>query len=473
MKSIAPWFCLAAMTNVSLVFADVGIDAYRLGEYDKAADLLVDSKNKDPIIDYYLGKMRLYGYGELKNNKLAIEHLQSAAEKGLLSAQKIMGSYELLVNSDYEKALYWFKKAAKTDDTSALMYCAAAYYYGFGTRVNRDIARQYYIPAAKNGNSIAQYSVARNFLKSRHNVNKKLGMIWLNKSLAQNNPEAQILMAAQYMHGNMVNKDLNKARELINLSIDQHYIPAYFALGELEYLENNYTGAQKAYVTAANANYIPAILKLSELYANEKTVLFSQHEAFLWTLKAAQLGSKKACLALAKMYKEGKGIDPDEALAETWQKKAKLSHKKSIDATKLAVVRWLTNRKFSKFSETNYDLRGILSSWHNPKNIVQNDYNQSPQFRGTNKDEIYKPNFELADPNNISIAEYYNILLTNKVLDNSAWQPPTYLVPIADKLTVENEILREQQHASLGFDYLLQLAMATDGKIDYQKERKN
>ena len=117
MKSIVPWFCLAAMTNANLVFADAGLDAYRLGDYDKAADLLIESKSKDPVVDYYLGKMRLYGYGELKNNKLAIEHLQKAADKGLLSAQKIMARYELLETGNFEKALYWFKKAAATDDT--------------------------------------------------------------------------------------------------------------------------------------------------------------------------------------------------------------------------------------------------------------------------------------------------------------------------------------------------------------------
>ena len=420
MKSIVPWFCLAAMTNANFVFADAGLDAYRLGDYDKAAELLVESKSNDPVVDYYLGKMRLYGYGELKNDKLAIEHLQKAAEKGLLSAQKIMARYELLETSNFEKALYWFKKAAATDDTSALMYCAAAYYYGLGTKVNRDVARKYYIAAAKNGDSIAQYSVARNFLKSKHSTNKKLGMIWLNKSVEKHNPEAQLLLADQYMYGKMVDKDLVRARDLINLSVDQHYLPAYYKLGELEYLEKNYDKAQKAYAKAASGNYIPAIIKLSELYANEKTNLFSEHEAFLWMLKAAQLGSKKACLALAEKYKKGLGTDPDDELAESWKKNAKIAGKKNVDTAKLAAIQWLTNRKASKFTETHYDLHGILSSWHNTHNTAQNNYNQSPQFRNTSKQELYKPKFELVHPNQISIAEYYNILVANKNLENKS-----------------------------------------------------
>ncbi len=470
MKSIVPWFCLAAITNASLAFADQGLDAYRIGNYNKAADLLVNSTSKDPIVDYYLGKMRLYGYGELKNNKLAIRHLEKAAERGLLSAQKIMARYELLETGNLEKALYWFKKAAATDDTSALMYCASAYYFGVGTKVNRDVARKYYIAAAKNGNSIAQYSVARNFLKSHHSVNKKLGMIWLNKSLEQHNPEAQLLMAKQYMHGSMVEKDLGKARELINLAIEQRYLPASYAMGELEYLEKNYKQAHEWYSKASSADYVPAVLQLAKLYGDEKGEFFNQHESFLLTLKAAQLGSKKACLALADMYAKGIGTDADATLVESWKKKAKLINKSAKDKAQIEAVLWLTNRKANKFSETGYNLRGILKTWHNTHDLAENNYNQPPQFRNISKDEIYKPNFELVSPNQISIAEYYNILLAGKDLENSKWQPPTYLIPTAKNITENNKILREQQRASLGFDYLLQIVMSADGEIDYKKE---
>lgn len=149
MKSILPWFCLVAMANASFAHADNGLDAYLLGDYSKAADLFVENKSKDPVVDFYLGRMQLYGYGELKNNYLAIQHIQKAAEKGLLIAQNIMARYELIERNNPEQALYWFKKAAALEDKPALMYCAAAYYFGFGTGINRDIARKYYIEAAK------------------------------------------------------------------------------------------------------------------------------------------------------------------------------------------------------------------------------------------------------------------------------------------------------------------------------------
>lgn len=467
MKSMMPWFCLAAMTNTTFVFADKGLDAYRMGDYSKAADLLLNSTNKDPIINFYLGKLRLYGYGELKNNHLAIEYLQKAGETGLLDAQNVMARYELLENKNLEKALYWFKKAAVTEDNAALMYCAAAYYFGVGTNINRDLARKYYISAAKNGDSIAQYTIAKYFLSTNNLANKKLGMIWLNKSLQQQNPEAMLMMSKLYANGTIVQKDLQKSRELINSAIEKHYLPAYYALGDLDYLEKNYTGAQKAYEKAADAEYVPAMVRLSKLYGDEKNEMHNQHEAFLWMLKAAQLGSTEACTALSEIYKKGIGIDVDEKLAESWAKKAKIVDKNK--AQKEAVL-WLTDRKMTQFSETDYKLKGIFTSWHNINNLSENNYNQPPQFRNIYKDEIYKPNFKLVDPNQISIAEYYNILLSGKSVENGAWEPPTYLIPDVKNVTEDNKVLREQQRASLGFDYLLQLETSEDGKINYKKE---
>ena len=46
------------------------------------------------------------------------------------------------------------------------MYCAAAYMFGLGTKKNPDTARRYFIDAAKNGNAIAQYTLALIFLKA-------------------------------------------------------------------------------------------------------------------------------------------------------------------------------------------------------------------------------------------------------------------------------------------------------------------
>ena len=92
MKSFVPWFYLVAATGSQLAYAADGLDAYRQGNYPLAAQALISQSGKDPVADYYLGRMRLYGYGQLKNNSLALRYFSQAAEKGILAAQQLLGS---------------------------------------------------------------------------------------------------------------------------------------------------------------------------------------------------------------------------------------------------------------------------------------------------------------------------------------------------------------------------------------------
>ncbi len=113
------------------------------------------------------------------------------------------------------------------------MYCAAAYLFGLGTKKNEDSAKRYYIPAAKSGNSIAQYTLAENFLNGRHAENKKLGLLWLMKAVDQKKSAAQTKLGELYANGTLVAADPIKAKELLNLAVDQGYIPAVYQMGEL------------------------------------------------------------------------------------------------------------------------------------------------------------------------------------------------------------------------------------------------
>ena len=167
MKSFAPWFYLIAATGSQIGYAVNGLEAYRQGNYPLAAQTLMSESGKDPVADYYLGRMRLYGYGQLRNNALALRYFNQAAEKGILPAQQLLARYNLLIAKDPEKALYWCKKSASAGDIQAQMYCAAAYLFGVGTKKNDNTARRYYIDAAKNGNAIAQFTLGEHFLASR------------------------------------------------------------------------------------------------------------------------------------------------------------------------------------------------------------------------------------------------------------------------------------------------------------------
>ncbi len=74
------------------MFAADGVDAYRQGLYAKAVEPLTSDSKKDPIVDYYIARMRLLWLRELKNNTSALHYFKQAANKGLLSAQNMIGT---------------------------------------------------------------------------------------------------------------------------------------------------------------------------------------------------------------------------------------------------------------------------------------------------------------------------------------------------------------------------------------------
>ena len=410
MKSLIPFFCLVATAGANAAHAGEGLDAYRQGHYIKASEQLAIDPNKDPIIDYYMGQMRLYGYGLLKNNSSAMRSFQHAAEKGFLPAQHIMALYALLQLKNPEQAFYWFKKSADANDTQAQMYCAAAYLFGVGVKKNQDLAQRYYIAAARSGDSIAQCAIAENFLDSRQAANKKLGLIWLNKSLAQNNPEAQLRLGIMYANGTLVPVDLVKAKELIDLAIAQGYLPAVYQMGVLAQKQNDWEQAKEWYTKAALVHYHPAEVALGQLYTQEKCPFHNAHLGFLWVLKAAQNGFSEAQLAIATMYKNGQGVEVDENLAKEWQRKAAESAKDTVISAQAKAAQWLSMGKADTFAASGYHLKGIFSDWQNPDALKENNYNQAPQMDAITRAALYKPNFVMTSPNDIAISEYYDAL---------------------------------------------------------------
>ncbi len=412
MKSLMPWFCLAAVTaaHVNIAVAMNSVDDYRKGDYIKALQEFSKQTKFDSLEAYYLGQMNLYGYGQLKNNAKALEYFSRAGESGFLPAQKMMALYRLLDRNDPTQAFYWFKKAADLNDVQAQMYTAAAYLFGFGVQKNADKARQYYIGAAKQGNSIAQTTLAEYFLESRQGTNKQMGLIWLNKAVEQHNPKAQLFLGKLYITGNGVPKSLDQATQLIDLSVAQGFPMAMIQKGNMARELKDFNGAKDWYTKAVNLGSYPAEFSLGQLYYDEKNPEHDDKLGYLWTLKAAQHNVVEAQLALAEMYKTGKGALANAVLAKEWQKKASESRSLHPD---IQVAHWLSNGKSTDFKTIGYRLNGIWSDWSNPKALIQNVYNPSPQMIPVTRDTLYKPHFELTTPNDIAISDYYDALVSS------------------------------------------------------------
>lgn len=411
MKSLVPWFCLVAATGSQTLWAEEGLINFRQGNYFVAGKNLMPQVGKDPVADYYMARMRLFGFGELKNDSLALRYFLQSAEKGFLPAQQLMAHYYLIKENNPEKALHWFKKAAAGGDTQAQLYSAAAHLFGYGTKKNIDVARRYFIDAARKGNALAQYELGLEFLSSRDHRNKKLGVIWLNKAAENGNLNALVKLGELYATGIGVAKDVNKAQELLQRAASQNDFNAMLALGNIAKKDNNLELAKSWYDKAAAEGNADAQFALAQLYLDEKGGLYDAKVGFMWMLRAAQNNKADAQAGLAVLYKEGKVVGADSQLAEQWQAQADATRlKEQQTPAQLLVARWLSHGKADNFAASHYNLGGIYNAWQNPMALKENNYNQYPRMDEVTRQSLYKPKFKLANPQDIAISEYFDVL---------------------------------------------------------------
>lgn len=427
MKSLVPWVCLLAATTSQQVVAD-DFSAYRLGNYNKAIEPLISQTGKNAVADYYLGRIYLYGYGQLKNTQLAMRYFVQSARKGYLPAIQLVAKYALLHDKNPEQAVTWFKQAAAAGDVNAQMFVAAAYLYGIGVKKNHDMATRFYIDAAKNGNAIAQFTLAENFIDSRNASNRKLGLIWLNKAVVNGNPQAQTKLGGMYLEGKLVDKDSEKGMGLLNQAAAQGFAPAMVKLGEAALAQNQKEQALKWFEKAGNTDNNTAYLLLAEVYLDTKNSVHDPKTAFMWTLKAAQNDSVAAKRQLAEFYKKGISVDADLELAKQWQDQANQEDKANNPEKALAAAAlWLSNGTTNKLTQTAYQMNGIFSAWSNPAVLSDYAYNQAPKFKTIPRNSIFKPQFELVQPNEVPISSYYDALLSREEgTQSNQWIYPFY-----------------------------------------------
>ena len=428
MKSLVSWVCLFAASASYQAMADTEFNAYRLGNYTNAIEPLMSKAGKDAVADYYLGRMYLYGYGQLKNTDLAMRYFLKSAEKGYLPAVQMMAKYSLMHEQNPEKAVQWYKQAANEGDINAQLFLAAAYLYGMGVKKNTDTASRYYIDAAKNGNAIAQYTLAEHFMSSRHAANNKLGLIWLAKSAANGNPKALTKLGTLYLTGKAVTKESKKGLELLQQAAAQGYVPAMLELGSDALNQGDTAKALTWLNKAADSHDAEAYLQLGRAYLQEKSPLYDPKNGFLWTLKAAQDGLTSAKKDLAALYQKGIGVEVNQSLADEWAKQAADDEKAKTNVPALAqAALWLSNGKTDKFEQTDYQMNGILSAWNNVLALRDNTYNQAPQMQLVTGQDIFKPHFEFTQPNDIAINNYYDSLMSKDYdIPENQWIYPSY-----------------------------------------------
>ncbi|MBZ9556828.1 MULTISPECIES: tetratricopeptide repeat protein [unclassified Modicisalibacter] len=129
-------------------------------------------------------------------------------------------------------------------------------------------------------------------------VDYKKAIYHLKKAWNKGVIDAGYSLSTMYYNGQLVEKDLDKVRELLLKSGKKGYVKSQRTLGQ------SYWGKT-----------------LNDVF--EKDI----ESAIYWLKKAASQGDSQSAASLSAIYKNGDGVDQDESLSFKWRKQAALSEK--------------------------------------------------------------------------------------------------------------------------------------------------
>jgi len=245
---------------------DLGVKAYRNGDYQKAIDQWQDLADGELAeAQYNLGVIHEYGRG---------------------------------VPRDPEKAVFWYALAADQKLPEAVNNLGRMYTLGIGVDKDEAEGFQYYREAANLGLADAAYNVGIGYLTGLGTEkNDRQAVVWFNKAAEKNYLPAQYNLAALYASGRGAQKNRKRAAFWYKKAADQgdgfaRYNYALLLLSGAE--KNNHAIAAGYMAKAAKQGVVPAQNQLGVMYFRGQGVEKDPETALMWFEIAAQLGSEKA-----------------------------------------------------------------------------------------------------------------------------------------------------------------------------------
>ena len=162
---------VCALALQSRADVQMGIDAYRAGDYQAAFDEFERLANEgDPYAQHALGLMYAEGAAVPRDRVAAAKWYAAAAEQGLAPSQHNLAvSYYtgIGVKQNYALAAEWYRKAALQGDARAQNNLGYMYDTGRGVALDPEQAVYWYELAAAAGNVNAQINLANSYRRGR------------------------------------------------------------------------------------------------------------------------------------------------------------------------------------------------------------------------------------------------------------------------------------------------------------------
>lgn len=203
------------------------------------------------------------------------------------------------------------------------------YYEGKGVNKNSKIALKWYKISAEKGNSDGQVDLAFMLLvqsDEQEKPNNSEIISLLNKSVAQNNADAQNLLGRMYQLGIGVEVNNSVALDLFSKAANQNNAEAQ---NNLAAIFNNGIGVARNYKLAFNWYFraidngsVTALYNIATMYETGLGVEKDLTLAFNYYAKAAEKGFSLAQYELGMMYLKGTAVDRNYALAKEWLDKS-------------------------------------------------------------------------------------------------------------------------------------------------------
>ncbi|KAF7727770.1 hypothetical protein EC973_007001 [Apophysomyces ossiformis] len=341
----------------------------------------------DPAARVWVARCLLEGWGTSPDPAQGFAQLKILANEGCPHAFYPLGLCYLRIQQSPSQAFHWFKAAAEINleqldkevkEIVALAQCrvAAMFFKGEGVPENTNMAWQWFLKSANNGNKYAQYMVGLHYEKGL-TVQKdeekakmyftqsaeqgfaeaqttlgirlvdegkyKQGICWLERAMDMDHPRAFLKFGIMYEIGQGVDRNSKLAIDHYQTAARQNDPVAQYLLG-LRYrlgqhgLTQNNAEAERYLTLSAKTGYGPAQRLLGLMYAQGLAGEngCDYRTAFRWFRRAASGGDIRSLGLAGHCFEHGYGVAADHKLALEFYNKAANISSPFQDAAQLA-----------------------------------------------------------------------------------------------------------------------------------------
>ena len=193
------------------------------------------SSQHNALAQFYLAQMYEYGTGVEKNPQKAFELYEESANSGEPQSQYMLGRwYQYSTDPKLDLAAKWYHKAAKQNNTDAMMAIAEMYRYQ-----NAKEMILWYQRAAEKGNPQARLKLIEIYLHGTRETSPKPEMAFQQAEILDNQgvEDGTYWLGYMYHRGMGTESDTTKAKSILQPIAESENIPAKLELSLIKYEE--------------------------------------------------------------------------------------------------------------------------------------------------------------------------------------------------------------------------------------------